>query len=73
MDSTLSWRPRITELSKKLARTTGIFFKIRHYVSLETLKLLYSFLFYSFVSYGITVWDLTHPTILDRLCKLQTK
>ena len=28
---------------------------------------------YSFVSYGITVWGLTHPTILDRLCKLQNK
>ena len=73
MDSTLSWRPHITELSKKLARTTGIFFNIRHYVSLETLKLLYSSLFYSFVSYGITVWGLTHQTILDRLCKLQNK
>ena len=27
VDSTLSWKPHITELSKKLARTTGIFFK----------------------------------------------
>ena len=29
VDSTLS----ITELSKKLARTTGVFFKIEHYIS----------------------------------------
>ena len=71
VDSALSWGPRITELSKKLARTTDIFFKIRHYVSLETLKLLYFSLFYSFVSYGITVWGLTHP--IDRLCKLHNK
>ena len=35
--------------------------------------LLYSNLFYSFVSYGITVWSLNHPTILDRFCKLQNK
>ena len=68
VNSTLSWRAHITELSKKktLARTTGIFFKMGHCVSLESLKLLYFSLFYSFVSYGITVWGLTHPTILDR-------
>ena len=41
VDSTLSWKPHITELSKKLTRTTGIFFKIRDYVSYETLKLSY--------------------------------
>ena len=49
VDSTLSWKSHITELSKKLARTTGIFFKIRYYVSRETLKLLYYSLFYSFI------------------------
>ena len=65
VDSTLSWKPHITELSKKLARTTGIFFKIRHYVARETLKLLYYSLFYSFISYAIVVWGLTHPIVLD--------
>ena len=65
VDSTLSWKPHITELSKKLARTTGIFFKIRHYVSHETLKLLYYSLLYSFISYTVVVWGLIHPTVLD--------
>ena len=73
VDSILSWKPHITELSKKLARTTGIFFKIRHYVSREALKLLYYSLFYSFISYAIVVWGLTHPTVLDCLYKLQKK
>ena len=49
----------------------GTFFKIRHYVTPETLKLLYYSLFYSFISYGISVWGLTHPTILESLCKVQ--
>ena len=73
VDSTLSWKPHITELSKKLPRTTCIFFKIRHYVSRETLKLLYYSLFYSFISYAIVVWGLTHPSVLDCLYKLQKK
>ena len=54
-DSTLSWKPHVSERSKKLARTSGIFFKIRHYVSNETLRLLHYSLFYSFISYGISV------------------
>ena len=55
VDSTLTWKPHVTELSKKLATTSGIFFKIRHHVSHETLRLLYYSLFYSFISYGICV------------------
>ena len=36
VDSTLTWKPQISELSKKLARTCGIFFRMRHYVTPET-------------------------------------
>ena len=77
VDATLSWKPQIIELSKKLARTTGIFYKIRHYVSSETLKLLYYSLLYSllylFISYGILTWGLRHPTTLDPLFRVQKK
>ena len=69
----MSWKPHITELTKRLARTSGIFYKIRHYVPPYTLKLLYYSLFYSFISYGITVWGLTHPSYMDPLWKLQKK
>ena len=72
-DFTLTWKPHITELSKKPARTTGISFKIRDYVSHEALKLLYYSLFSSFISYAIVVYGLTHPTVLDCLYKLQKK
>ena len=73
VDSALTWKPHITQLSKKLFRSVGIFFKIRHYVTPKTLKLLYYSLFHSFIYYGIAVWGLTHPTILDHLCKMQKK
>ena len=59
LDAHLSWKPHITKLSKKLARTVGIFCKVRHLVPLETPKNLYFSLFYSFVTYGIAVWGLT--------------
>ena len=56
VDEHLSWKYHINELYKKLSRTTGIFFKIRHYIPIETLICLYNSLFSSFLSYGIIVW-----------------
>ena len=73
IDSTLSWKPQVTELSKKRARNCGNFFKIRHYVNPDTLKLLYYSFFYSFLSYGTIVWGLTHPSAILPLHKLQKK
>ena len=52
LDSSLFWKHHIAELSKKLARTDGIFYKVMHLISLETLKLLYYSFFYSF----LTAW-----------------
>ena len=73
IDAILIWKHHITELSKKLARTTGIFFKITHYVTPDTLKLLYYSLFCSFTSYGISVWRLIHPTTLVPFFRVQKK
>ena len=57
LDSTLSWKPHITELSKKLSRADGLFYKTRHYAPPETLKLLYYGVFYPFISHGVQVGD----------------
>ena len=73
LDAQFSWKPHITELSKKLARTVGIFCNVRHLVPLETLKILYFSLFYSFVNYGIAVWGLTHKSLLDPIIVSQKK
>ena len=73
LDSNLNWKPHITELSKKLARTVGVFFKIRHFVPLDTLKLLYCSLFYGFVSYGIAVWGLTYKILINTVFLFRRK
>ena len=65
LDTHLSRKLHITKLSRKLARTVGIFCKVRHLVRPETLKILYFSLFYSFVIYGIAVCGLTHKSLLD--------
>ena len=73
LDAHLIWKLHITELSEKLARTVGIFCKVRHLVALEILKIIYFSLFYSNVTYGIAVWGLTHKSLLDPIIVIQKK
>ena len=67
LDANLSWKYHIAELSIKLSRATGMFYKIRHLVSLEILKILYYSLFYLFISNGITAWGYTHKTYVQNI------
>ena len=71
LDSNLSWKFDLTELSKKLARTAGLFYKIHHYAPKDILTLLYHGIFAPFLSYGISVWGLTYPTLLDSIFVLE--
>ena len=73
LDSTLSCKFHISELSKKLARTAGLFYKIRHYAPQDTLMLLYHAIFAPFFTYGVSVWGLTYPSMLDSISALQKK
>ena len=73
LDSTLSWKTHIAELSKKLSIIIGLFYKIRHYAPLETIMSLYHGLFASLLSYGIIVWGLIYPSLTEKIYILQKK
>ena len=73
LDSTLSWKPHITELSKKLSKTICIFCKLRHYATADVLKLLYYALLYPFLIYGSSVWGMAYQSHLDKLQAIQNK
>ncbi len=73
LDENISWKHHLNQLSKKLARICGMFFKIRNFVPLNTLLCLYNALFLSFLQYGITVWGSTCTTYIDPIFKLQKK
>ena len=61
----LSWKSHLAELSKKRARTAGLFYKIRRYAPTDTLTLLYHGIFAPFLSYDLSVWALTYPSHLE--------
>ena len=70
----MSWKKyRLAELSKKLARTCGMFFKVRHFLPINVLICLYDSLFPPFLRYGILVWGLTHETHINPLFLLQRR
>ena len=69
----LSWRYHLSELSKKLSRTCGMFFKIRNLLPLDVLVCLYNALFLSFLQYGLIVWGQTYASYTDPVFKLQKK
>ena len=73
LDETLSWMPHLIELSRKLARSVGIFYKLRHYVPLGTLISIYYALFYPFLTYGIVVWSATYENLLKPVLTAQKK
>ena len=73
LDENLTWKYHLSELSKKLARTCGIFFKIRHLLPTNVLVSLYNSLFSSFLQYGIIVWGLTYDIHIKPIYLLQRK
>ena len=73
LDENLSWKYHLDELSKKLARTSGVFFKIRHLLPSSVLVSLYHSLFGSFIQYGIVVWGLTYDIHTKPIYILQKK
>ena len=73
LDEHLSWKYHLSELSKKLARTCGFFFKIRNLLPLDVLLCLYNALFLSFLQYGLIVWGQTFASYIGPILKLQKK
>ena len=70
IDDSVSWKYHIAFISSKISRNTGIFAKLRHFVSLQQLKQLYYNLIYPYLSYEITAWGSTYKSHLK---VLQTK
>ena len=63
----------IAELSRKLAKTCGILFRVRHLLSTTTLIIIYNAFFMSFLQYGIVAWGQTFDSYIEQLIKLEKR
>ena len=73
LDSRLSWKFHISELSKKLSRSVGMLYKIRDYTPKKVLVSLYHSIFNSHLTYGLPAWGNTKKQLTEKIIKLQKK
>ena len=55
VDSSLNWKHHISTLAKKILRTVGIMYKLRPFLPLNVMKIVYYSLIYSQIIYAIEV------------------
>ena len=72
IDTTLSWQYHVKALSIKLNRANALYFKIRKYVSLKTLRSIYFAIFDYYLSYCCLFWAQNRSTI-QRILILEKK
>lgn len=72
IDNHLSWNYQEQDLRSRLSRAAGMLCKIRHYVSFDTLKMVYNGIFSSILTYGSLIWG-QHDRIVNRLQKVQNR
>ena len=67
IDAKLTFKQHISAVSKKISRTIGLIYKLRHYVSKKILVLLYYSLIYPFLIYAVPVWGNANVTYLNSI------
>ena len=72
IDANLTWQHYVNDLYIKLNRANALLFKMRKYVSLKILRLIYFAIFDSYLSYCYLVWAQNFSTI-QQIVILQKK
>ena len=73
IDSTLSWKHQISNISKKISRSIGIKYKLRPFLPLKIMRDVYYSLIYSHIIYAIKAWGTACKTELDKILILQKR
>ena len=73
IDAHLNFSYHINSISTKLSRAIGVLYKIRHYVTKDTLRLIYFGTFFSLLTYGCQIWGQIKSNHFVRLESLQNR
>ena len=71
IDSTLSWKQQIKNISCKISRAIGVMYKLQPYINPTMLKNIYYSLIYSHMIYAIQVWGSGGKTEIHKILVLQ--
>ena len=69
LDENLNWNAQIQKVSNKISRTLGVMCRLKNFLPLHVLRLLYNSLILPHLQYGILTWGFC----LGRLQKLQKR
>ena len=73
LDHKLKWNKHIEIIKSKLCRASYVLSKLRHYVDLGTLKMVYYSLVYPHLNYCVSAWGGVCKTNLQPIVRLQKK
>ena len=73
IDEYLTWKDRIDTITKKVIKLSGIIAKLHHYMSKNTLKLIYYALVYPYLIYGNLLWGNTYKKRIQKLINIPKK
>ena len=72
IDENLNWKDQTYDTVAKLKRANVLLYKIRNYVSFNTLKVIYFAIFDSYINYANLIWG-QNPNSKLRIITLQKK
>ena len=67
IDQPLWLQSQISHVNSKIAKNTGILFKLRHLLNLRMLTNLYYTLIYPYLNFGLMSWGITYKTRLEKI------
>ncbi len=73
IDHQLKWTDHASHVSKILAKYCALFYRIRNYLDIKTLLMIYFAHVHSHLTYMLPVWGGAAEYIIDEIEKLQTK
>jgi len=73
IDNNLTWKDHINIICKKISKNIGAISKLRHYVDLDTLRVVYYSLVYPYLQYGALIWGNTYKSRLKPIDVLNNK
>ena len=73
IDSRLSFKTHISSVTKKIARTVGLLYKLRYYMNQKTLIMIYNSLIFPYLTYATPLWGNACDTTINPILILQKK
>ena len=67
LDDKMNWQYHIASVFARVAQSTGIFCKFRHFLTPTYLRQIYHTLIYPHISYAIVAWGSAYKTHVNKL------